>query len=104
MAKAYDFGMSKRVLNRLMGGMMRLLSTITWPRYFGRRHLGAISAFALAGAISAGAMGPTIFGLSLQLFDSYHPASWACIAVLCVLVCLSPLAREPDEPDPSLAG
>lgn len=80
----------------LMGGMMRLLSTITWPRYFGRRHLGAVSGFAMAWSVAASAIGPTVFGYSLQYTGSYHPACWACIGLLTVLLCLSPLAREPE--------
>jgi gamma-butyrobetaine dioxygenase len=51
----------------LMGGMMRLLSTVTWPRYFGSRHLGAVSSFAMAWAIAASAVGPSAFGYSLPV-------------------------------------
>ena len=87
----------------LMGGMMTLLSTVTWPRYFGYRHLGAVSAFVLAATVAASAIGPTIFGYSLQFLGSYHPANWACIAGIVGLACLAPLAREP-EPESDAAG
>ena len=80
----------------LMGGMMRLLSTVTWPRYFGSRHLGAVSSFAMAWAIAASAVGPSTFGYTLQLFGSYHPACWACIGLCAVFLALSPWAREPE--------
>ncbi len=80
----------------LMGGMMRLLSTVTWPRYFGRRHLGAVSGFAMAWAIAGSAVGPSVFGFSLQFFGSYHPACWASIALCAVFLLLSPWAGEPD--------
>ncbi|HJP33041.1 MAG TPA: MFS transporter [Candidatus Latescibacteria bacterium] len=80
----------------LMGGMMRLLSTLTWPRYFGRRHLGAVSGFAMSLGVSASAVGPSLFGLSLQAFDSYHPACWVTISLSAILLILSPWAREPD--------
>lgn len=80
----------------LMGGMMRLLSTVTWPRYFGRRHLGAVSGFAMALSIAASAVGPSLFGLSLEYLGSYHPACWTTIGVCLVFVVLSPWAREPQ--------
>ena len=79
----------------LMGGMMRLLSTVTWPRYFGRRHLGAVSSFAMAWAIAASAVGPSLFGYSLQFLGSYHPACWASIGLCAIFLVLSPWAREP---------
>jgi MFS family permease len=80
----------------LMGGMMRLLSTLAWPRYFGRRHLGAVSGFSMALGVSASAVGPSLFGLSLEGLGSYHPACWATIGLSILFLVLSPWAREPD--------
>ncbi len=80
----------------IQGGMARLLSSVTWPRYYGRRHLGAISSYAIAFGVAASALGPTIFGLSVDWFGSYHVASWGCIAVLLLLLPLATLAREPQ--------
>jgi len=80
----------------LMGGMMRLLSTLAWPRYFGRRHLGAVSGFSMALGVSASAVGPSLFGLSLESLGSYHPACWTTIVLSMVFLILSPWAREPD--------
>lgn len=78
------------------GGMMRLLSTLTWPRYFGRRHLGAISGFAMAWGVAASAIGPSVFGWSHQALGSYHPACWISIGLSAVFLVLSPWAREPE--------
>ena len=75
---------------------MRLLSTVTWPRYFGRRHLGAVSGLAMSLSIAASAVGPSLFGLSLEYLGSYHPACWTTIAVCLVFILLAPLAREPE--------
>lgn len=80
----------------LMGGMMRLLSTLAWPRYFGRRHLGAVNGFSMALGVSASAVGPSLFGLSLESLGSYHPACWTTIVLSMVFLILSPWAREPD--------
>ncbi|MDA0335908.1 MAG: hypothetical protein O2782_12135 [bacterium] len=68
---------------------------MAWPRYFGRRHLGAVSSFAMAWAIAASAVGPSLFGYSLQFLGSYHPACWASIGLCAIFLVLSPWAREP---------
>ncbi len=78
----------------IQGGMARLLSSVTWPRYYGRRHLGAIRSYAVAFGVAASALGPTLFGLSADWFGTYHIAAWACIVVLVILLPLAPLARE----------
>jgi MFS family permease len=78
----------------IQGGMARLLSSVTWPRYYGRRHLGAIRSYAVAFGVAASALGPTLFGLSADWFGTYHIAAWACIIVLVILLPLAPLARE----------
>lgn len=82
----------------IQGGMARLLSSVTWPRYYGRRHLGAIRSYAVAFGVAASALGPTIFGLSVDWFGTYHVAAWGCIAVLGILLPLAPFAREPQFP------
>ena len=82
----------------MQGGMARLLSSVTWPRYFGRRYLGAIRSYAVAFGVAASAVGPTIFGLSVDWFGTYHVAAWGCVAVLAVLLPLAPFAREPNFP------
>jgi len=82
--------------NGVMGGSMVLLSSITWPRFYGIRHLGAISGYTLAWMVAASAIGPTVFGLSLDLLGSYRAATWACIAILVALAALSPRFRSPQ--------
>ena len=82
----------------MQGGMARLISSVTWPRYFGRRHLGAIRSYAVAFGVAASALGPTIFGLSADWFGTYHVAAWGCVAVLTLLLPLAPFARDPKFP------
>ena len=85
--------------NGVMGGTMVLLSSITWPRFYGLRHLGAISGYTMAWGVAASAVGPTVFGLSLDVFGSYHAAAWVCIGALVPLVVLSPWFRNPPTSD-----
>jgi hypothetical protein len=58
----------------LSQGMMGITGNITWPRYFGRLHLGAISGFAMSLTVAGSAIGPYVFSLSLSLFGSYAAA------------------------------
>ncbi len=49
------------------GGIFGLLLTITWPRYYGRAHLGAISGLSISMLVFASAMGPFFFSLIRDL-------------------------------------
>ena len=54
------------------GGIFGLLLTITWPRYYGRAHLGAISGLSISILVFASAMGPFFFSLIRDLCGSYR--------------------------------
>ena len=56
-------------------GMMGITSNITWPRFFGLRHLGAVSGYAMAWTVAGSAVGPYFFSLSLDLTGSYALAA-----------------------------
>ncbi|MFW6208946.1 MAG: MFS transporter [Spirochaetota bacterium] len=56
-------------------GMMGITSNITWPRFFGLRHLGAVSGFAMAWTVAGSAVGPYFFSLSLDLTGTYALAA-----------------------------
>ena len=56
-------------------GMMGITSNITWPRFFGLRHLGAVSGYAMAWTVAGSAVGPYFFSLSLDLTGTYASAA-----------------------------
>jgi len=62
-------------------GMMGITSNITWPRFFGLRHLGAVSGYAMAWTVAGSAVGPYFFSLSLDFTGSY--ALSALVALIC---------------------
>ncbi len=78
------------------GGGVGLLMAITWPRYYGRSHLGAISGLAMAIQVAGSAVGPYLFSLSLDLTGSYAGAAWACLCVAVSLLLLSFRANRPS--------
>ncbi len=70
--------------NGVCGGAFTALVGIVIPRFFGRKHLGAISGLTMSSMVVASGLGPIIFSLSLSMSKSYTPILWAC--ALCPLV------------------
>ncbi len=60
----------------ISGGLFGCLTGVVWPRYFGRKHLGAIAGLNMASMVFASAIGPPLFGLSQSLTSSYDSAAW----------------------------
>ncbi len=71
------------------GGLILSLTGVTWARYFGRKHLGAIAGLNMASMVFASSIGPTIFGVSQKLYDQYDPAVWVCGALPLVILLAS---------------
>ena len=63
-------------IGSMSGGLFACLAAVTWPRYFGRKYLGAISGLSMATFVFASAIGPALFGFSESLFASYDKAIW----------------------------
>ncbi len=57
-------------------GVFGITANLTWPRFFGRKHLGAISGFAMALTVAGSAVGPYAFSLARDLAGSYATAAW----------------------------
>lgn len=76
-------------------GTFGVLANITWARYFGRAHLGAISGFVMAFQVSGSAIGPYVFSLSNDLTDGYTAAALICMAIAAVLLLLALRTEQP---------
>jgi MFS transporter, OFA family, oxalate/formate antiporter len=74
--------------NGIMSGMYGVLSAVTWPRFFGLRHLGAISGYAMSWMVIGSAIGPFMFSLSFRLTGQYNLATWICIFIALILFIL----------------
>ena len=81
----------------LTGGLFGLLMTITWPKYFGRKHLGAISGLNMSMLVFGSAIGPILFSLSLGLFDSYRAGLLVCLTITFFLFIASFFAHNPQH-------
>ena len=57
--------------NGLSWGMYILLAAVTWPRFYGLKHLGAISGYSMSWMVIGSALGPYLFSLSYVFTSSY---------------------------------
>jgi len=70
----------------VQGGVWGCLSLVTWPRFFGRKNLGAISGLFMSCQVFASAVGPPFFGASEYFTGNYHKAAWVGAAMNMVLL------------------
>ncbi|QDV26512.1 MFS transporter [Aureliella helgolandensis] len=79
-----------------MQGMFGIVSGVTWPRFFGRTHLGAISGFSTSIVVAGTAVGPYLFSVAHDQFGSYRPATLLCASVGFLLFAASFRADRPQ--------
>ncbi|MFW5689738.1 MAG: MFS transporter [bacterium] len=82
----------------LMQGVFGITSSLTWPRFFGRRHLGAVSGLATALSVAGSAVGPYLFSFGRDLTGSYAAPAIVCGVVTAVLFVGSFSANKPVHP------
>ncbi len=75
--------------NGMFSGIFSVVNTVTWPRFFGTKHLGSISGFAMSWTVIASAIGPFLFSLALKYTGHYTAGIVVCMVVACVLFVLS---------------
>jgi len=76
-------------------GLFGVLMAVSWPRFYGRIHLGAIAGFNMSCTVFFSAIGPSLFAFSLATTDSYRISSLLCGAVSAVLAFLALKADPP---------
>ena len=69
----------------VQGGIWLCLMTVTWPRFYGRKHLGSISGAVMGAQIFFSAIGPPIFSLSESLNGDYNLAA-SVLSILNILL------------------
>ena len=65
----------------ISGGLFSPTSTIAYPRFFGRLHLGAIIGVEMMALVIASALGPSLLAFSRTTFGSYGPALTASLVL-----------------------
>ena len=70
----------------VQGGIWGCLTLVAWPRFYGRKHLGAISGAFMGAQVFASAIGPPVFGLSESLNGDYSSAAWISVTLNLLLL------------------
>lgn len=79
-------------------GIFGITSAITWPRFYGRKHLGAVSGLAAALTVAGSAVGPFMFSFGRDLTSSYATAAVVCGVISLSLLVGSFWAERPVHP------
>ena len=82
--------------NGLMMGLFSVITTVTWPRYFGKKYLGAVSGQATMFIVFGSALGPVLFSTSFSNTGDYGVAGWVCFVVFFLLVLGATRADNPQ--------
>lgn len=83
----------------LSGGLWGTLVNVTWPRYFGTLHLGAISGQNVSIMVIATSIGPLSLAASMEKFGSYTPGLITC-AIIPILVLIAAFRVQNPQPNP----
>lgn len=75
--------------NGMFGGLNGVLMNVSWPRFFGLAHLGAIAGFATSLNVAGSALGPAIFSFGEQQTGSYNLACYIVMVITVILFLLS---------------
>ena len=70
----------------VQGGVWGCLTVVAWPRFYGRKHLGAISGAFMGAQVFASAIGPAVFGISESLNGDYSYAAWISVSLNLLLL------------------
>ncbi len=78
------------------GSTFGTLLSVTFPNYYGRKHLGAISGTCMSIMVFASALGPWAFGHAKQATGDYSIAGWLTIVASLVLFVAAFRANSPQ--------
>jgi MFS family permease len=87
----------------ICGGCFGSLSSIVYPRFFGRRHLGAISGLFMTIIVVASAVGPFLLSLSEAYLGSFRAGFWIASFIAGLLAISALRAENPQRKSSSTA-
>lgn len=83
--------------NGMTSGFFGTVSTVVWPRYFGRLHLGEIAGYNMSFLVFFSAIGPSLFGWSFDGTGSYSIAVMVCSLLMGLLILAALGADKPQR-------
>jgi len=81
----------------LLGGMFAVLNAITWPRFYGRKNLGAITGQLMRLLVLGSALAPSLFSLSKTFLGNYQVIGIISIVALIIVAIGSIKVANPQE-------
>lgn len=81
----------------LSGGIWGVLVDASLPRFFGRKHLGAISGTVMSAMVLSSAMGPVLFSYGKTYLGSYRAMLIWLLILPIVIFAMSLFARNPQN-------
>lgn len=81
-------------------GLMAVTGNTLWPRYFGRRELGAIRSSVWTATVASCSVGPFIMGATFDLTGGYGPSLWLFVALAAAASTASFVWGGPPEIEP----
>ena len=81
----------------IMGGFFAVLNSVSWPRFFGREHLGAITGKITSFLVLGSALAPSAFSYGYSQFGSYRYLGLLASVYLLVLLLCSRRANNPQH-------
>jgi MFS family permease len=70
----------------IYSGLFAVVNAVTWPRYFGRENLGAITGKIMSFLVIASALAPSMFSYCFSIFKSYSCISYVLLPFLIFLL------------------
>jgi OFA family oxalate/formate antiporter-like MFS transporter len=77
-------------------GLFGILMSVTWPRYYGRKHLGAISGLCMTFMVIFSSIGPALYSGILKFTKGYALGNIACLAATFILLTFAVRAKNPQ--------
>lgn len=78
-------------------GLFGVLMSVTWPHYYGREHLGAVSGLCMTFLVVFSAIGPTFYSGVLNLTGTYLAGNLISLAAALALLACAHNARNPQH-------
>ena len=85
-------------------GLLIVVTTVVWPRYFGRDHLGKIRAGAHTATVAGSSIGPFLMGVAYDRFHSFTPPLMLLLVLSLPLAAALTLAGPPRQARTSKSG
>ena len=81
----------------IYSGLFAVVNAVTWPRYFGRINLGAITGKVMSFLVIASALAPSLFSYCFSTFGSYSYISYILLPFLVFLLIGSINITKPQK-------